>query len=253
VKRFGPREWDAYWSGKERIDEVYSNRDRLVGRLADHTHLEGKRVLEVGAGSGRDGLALAEMGATVYPLDFSIAALLSIRGRNSLGSTIEVCGEASALPLADESIDVVFSQGFLEHVADPECVLAESHRVLRKGGVLLVDVPQTFHPYTVAKKVLLACGTWFAGWETQYTMGALCSLVERVGFRVEVRYGDWLQPSLLYRSVRHLGHVLGWAQLPLYPQRSRLTSAIAAAIHRLLDDGWLQLHTAACIGVICRK
>lgn len=224
MKCFGPPEWNAYWLGKREIDGVYSNRDRIVRRLAAHGTLEGKKVLEVGAGSGRDGLAVAELSATVYLLDFSAEALLSIREREKLGRAFVVCGDACALPFPEESLDVVFSQGLLEHLADARLFLAESFRVLGKGGVLLVDVPQTFHPYTLAKLFLQASGKWFAGRETQYTMKALCHLAEDARFTVESRYGDWMVPSFFYRSLRHVCQVVGLANLPPVPQASRVGS-----------------------------
>ena len=71
--------------------------------------------------------------------------------------------------------------------------------------------------------------------------------------RVAARYGDWLVPSFVYGSMRYACQALGLASLPLYPKRSKVTSALAKATHWLLDDTWLQIHTAACIDVICWK
>ena len=253
MKRFGRREWDAYWLSKHRIEDVYSNRDRIVRRLAANAELKGTRILEVGAGSGRDALALAELGATVFLLDFSSAALLGIQERDTSGRAFVVCGDTTALPFRQETLDIVFSQGLLEHLADPERFLAECTRVLRKGGLFLVDVPQTLHPYTAAKRLLQAMGKWFAGWETQYTMRTLSRLVEEAGFVVVARYGDWMVPSFLYRSLRYVCQTLGLIDLPLYPKRPPLITSIARAVHGLLDNSWLQIHTAASIGVIGRK
>ena len=38
---------------------------------------------------------------------------------------------------------------------------------------MVVDVPQTFHLYTLMKQILIALNRWFAGWETQFTPGEL--------------------------------------------------------------------------------
>jgi SAM-dependent methyltransferase len=51
------------------------------------------------------------------------------------------CADASALPFASESFDLVTCQTLLIHVADPVRVLAEAKRVLRPGGRLLVSEP----------------------------------------------------------------------------------------------------------------
>lgn len=53
----------------------------------------------------------------------------------------DVCGSAMALPFPDRSFDVVAAFDVIEH-CEPEAVaLAETHRVLRPGGVLLMSVP----------------------------------------------------------------------------------------------------------------
>lgn len=45
------------------------------------------------------------------------------------------------LPMADDSVDLVFTYHTLEHIPDYLFALGEIHRVLRHGGVLLVGVP----------------------------------------------------------------------------------------------------------------
>jgi len=50
-------------------------------------------------------------------------------------------GDAAALPFGDGAVDAVVMLDVLEHVAEPSAVLAEVHRVLRPGGVLVLSVP----------------------------------------------------------------------------------------------------------------
>jgi SAM-dependent methyltransferase len=50
-------------------------------------------------------------------------------------------GDATALPVPDGAADAVTALDVLEHVAEPRRAIAEAHRVLRPGGVLVVSVP----------------------------------------------------------------------------------------------------------------
>jgi SAM-dependent methyltransferase len=56
-------------------------------------------------------------------------------------SNVDFAADATALPLADDSVDAVISLELLEHVPDPKAVLAELARVLRPGGVVVISAP----------------------------------------------------------------------------------------------------------------
>lgn len=48
---------------------------------------------------------------------------------------------AEHIPLENESVDVIISQEVLEHIFDIEQGLAEMRRVLRKNGLIFIQVP----------------------------------------------------------------------------------------------------------------
>ncbi len=53
--------------------------------------------------------------------------------------------DGHAIPLSDESVDAVIIQAVLEHVLDPQDVVAEIYRVLRPGGLVYADTPFLQH------------------------------------------------------------------------------------------------------------
>lgn len=55
-------------------------------------------------------------------------------------------GVGEVLPFTDNSIDFIVSTDVFEHVQDLQKVLSDFHRVLKKGGKLLVVFPQFFQP-----------------------------------------------------------------------------------------------------------
>jgi SAM-dependent methyltransferase/uncharacterized protein YbaR (Trm112 family) len=58
---------------------------------------------------------------------------------------IGIVGDAHFLPFADASVDGVLIQGVLEHVLDPERIVAEIRRVLRPGAPVFSEVPFIQH------------------------------------------------------------------------------------------------------------
>jgi len=61
---------------------------------------------------------------------------------------VHVVGDAHRLPFKDASLHGVISTALLEHVEQPEAILAEMRRVTRPGGFVYVEVPflQGYHP-----------------------------------------------------------------------------------------------------------
>jgi SAM-dependent methyltransferase len=247
--------WTRFWRERAAIDDVYPTEGRVVEPILAETSVRGKRVLEVGAGSGRDSVTLAEAGATAILLDYSMASLEVARGvATRAGRPVHlVRADALRMPFRDASIDVVFHQGLLEHFRDPLPLLRENVRVLAPDGILLVDVPQRFHLYTVLKHCLIAVGRWFAGWETEFTIGELEGLMREAGVTVTRRYGSWMVPGLLYRSIRVVLLRSRVARLPLYPPPVPVLSRLVAGARERFRKTRMSFYTYFVIGALGRK
>jgi arsenite methyltransferase len=112
---------------------------------------EGETVLDVGCGAGMDLLLAAKRaGLTGYVIGIDMTEAMVERARKSAAAAgiyqIEVRqGDATALPVADASIDVVSSNGVLNLVPEKERGFAEIMRVLKRGGRLhLADIALNF-------------------------------------------------------------------------------------------------------------
>lgn len=111
-----------------------------------------QRVIDLGSGTGRAAAALRGRWpkAQVLALDLALPMLREARRRerwNPLRRGIDrVCADARTLPLADGSVDLLFSNLCLQWVEDLPAVFAGFRRVLRPGGMLLVS---TFGPETL--------------------------------------------------------------------------------------------------------
>ncbi len=110
-----------------------------VATLADLTELEGRVVLDVGAGPRQFGRAFRHRGAVYVALDHDRTVSSVADGG--------VAGSADALPFADGCVDVVFSSNLLEHVPDFALVADEMVRVTRPGGVLYLCYTNWLSPW----------------------------------------------------------------------------------------------------------
>ncbi len=247
--------WDDYWQRKVDYEKVYSNEGRIASNLESTIDFQNKCILEVGAGTGRDSAELARRGAMVVVLDKSSRAMVIIREvmRRENIQLFPVIGDVKNLPFTTGSFQVVFHQGLLEHFLEPNVVLHENRRVLETGGLVLVDVPQKYHPYTVVKHILMTFGRWFAGWETEYTIAGLSSTMKQAGFREIVhRYGTWMNPSFFYRSVREVLLGLG-CEIPMYPSSPAIMRRTRASLKKKMEKTQVAFYTYHTIGIIAKK
>ena len=122
----------------DRIADVYDETRALpptpmakaISFLAEE--LQGKRVLEIGVGTGRYAVPLQKSGVEVVGVD--IAARMVARGLEK-GLRDIVFADGARLPFRDGSFDAVTSNHVLHLVPDWRTVLREAERVLRPAGV----------------------------------------------------------------------------------------------------------------------
>jgi SAM-dependent methyltransferase len=177
--------------------------------------LEGKRILEIGAGIGLTVAVLRRRyGAEAYGIEpeaddyrgtLAIARDLVEACGLPRGAVIDGAGEQ--IPFESSCFDVVLSSNVLEHVADPPAVIAEIARVLKPGGYMQVIVPNY--------------GSW---WEGHYgllwlphlpkwagklyvrAVGRDPAFVETLQFVTRGRFERWLAPH------RARLDILGWGE-----------------------------------------
>lgn len=120
---------------------------RMLDRL-DWVKMKPETILDVGAGTGwgAQGLSKKYSSARVMALDLSLPMLYQARKKSRwFRKPGLICGDAEALPLADQSVDLIFSSLMLQW-CDPQIVFNEFQRVLKPGGLLMFA---TFGPDTL--------------------------------------------------------------------------------------------------------
>jgi malonyl-CoA O-methyltransferase len=122
--------------------------ERMLERL-DYVKLEPERILDIGCGTGRHTASLLKRypRAQVMGLDFALSMLQHARKQGRwLRRPQCVCGDLDQLPVAEQSIDLVFSNAALQWSCDPAKAIAGMQRVLRPGGLLMFS---SFGPDTL--------------------------------------------------------------------------------------------------------
>ena len=134
---------------------------------------------------------------------------IEVSGHSHANSKVDVFYDGKTLPFADESFDSLVSFEVLEHVFNPDEVLAEMRRVLKPGGTMLLTLPfgwgEHEQPYDYAR----------------YTSFGITALLNRTGFAVtEVAKSN--------TGIRAIGQL---AAAYLHEQRPR--SRALAAVYRI--------------------
>lgn len=104
--------------------------------------VEGKDVLDVASGEGYGSAMLASRARSVRGVDISHDAVNHATERYAaLDNLRYLQGSAAAIPLADDSVDVVVSFETIEHLLEQDEMMAEIRRVLRPDGILVMSSP----------------------------------------------------------------------------------------------------------------
>ncbi len=108
-----------------------------------------QRVVDVGAGTGRGSALLKQRypKAEVIAVDLALPMLRAAKRHSGwLKPFARVCAEASALPLPDHSVDVLYSNLCFQWVDDLANLFGECMRVLKPGGLMVFS---SFGPDTL--------------------------------------------------------------------------------------------------------
>ncbi len=112
------------------------------GRARRWLPIDALRVLDVGCAFGYGSAAIVARGPegrVIVGVEPDPELLEQAHRRYPWLAMIDA--DAGELPLADSSVDALLLLDVIEHIAEPERVLAEAHRVLRPGGAIIVSVP----------------------------------------------------------------------------------------------------------------
>ena len=98
--------------------------------------VKNKEILEVGVGTGRLAIRLANLGAKITAVDVSPQMLAVLKSKNDKVKI--VMGDAENLPFSNDVFDLVIATFLIVNLKNPKIFFDEAYRVLKDGGQLVV-------------------------------------------------------------------------------------------------------------------
>lgn len=159
----------ARWYARTRQNEMEDFR-KQAKRVAERLR-KGCDVLEVAPGPGYFAVELAKLGNfRITGLDIS-KTFVEISTENARKAGVKIDfrpGNVSAMPFADESIDVVYCSAAFKNFTEPVKALNEMHRVLRPDGEALIsDLRKDVSLQEIDSYVRASGRSWFDAWLTK--------------------------------------------------------------------------------------
>lgn len=188
------------------ISEMYSQEKTLWWHVAKRktvkTFLEqyggpiaGKKILDIGCGTGAMIEDLTVLGADVYGIDRSPEAVDYCNKRNLKNIRLENLEDR--LPFSGNSFFAVTCLDVLEHITSDEKLLADIYRILKPGGLLIISVPSYQIFWTYWDEML--------GHKRRYFLKELTKKLTKAGFISEkaTYLFSFLFPGFGLRLLKH--------------------------------------------------
>ncbi|MBI5348532.1 MAG: methyltransferase domain-containing protein [Chloroflexi bacterium] len=166
-------------------------------RLVREAITKQTRLLDIGGGRGGLIEIIHDQVAAATALDPDLPSLIDHRAP----TVNRLCGLADSLPFANNSFDVITASWLLEHLAQPEIVFKEIHRVLDHNGKFIFLTPNFNHPLLITNYLLRPIQRFLVPrlysraeedtFPVRYkvnTPGRLHRVCDRVGFRLELSF-----------------------------------------------------------------
>ena len=183
LQKIWDKEAQSYRSGADASPDYLAHFQEMAAVMED---VRGKKILDVGSGTGMTSAYLASLGAKVTLVDISDKALAFaqkyFRAKKLPVKIIKADAFTTRLPRA--GFDVVWNGGVIEHFSDRKKVemMKRMWRWVKPGGVLVISVPHAKDfPFMIAKQILLWRKKWAFGWEDDLTGKRLVDLVTKAG------------------------------------------------------------------------
>jgi SAM-dependent methyltransferase len=150
--------WRGYYGGADGAEPIGMERVGVFGQALRSVGATGL-WLDAGCGIGVIARRFRESGLRVCGIDMSVALLeeaqhvtglpLVAHGQTPAREEHLLRSSVERTPYRDNQFDGAYASSVLEYVADLEIALSELHRIVRKGGYLIFNLPNAFSVFRI--------------------------------------------------------------------------------------------------------
>ena len=144
--------WEEFY--KKQLDEkeydklyqtyIEDNYDNVFKQLNESKQINDIVFLEIGCGPLLLGQAIAKKCKLIVGIDISLSALKVAKKMLECKGIINyllILGDINKMPIKENSIDLLYGGGVIEHFKNTQSVINEMYRVLKPGGISFNTVP----------------------------------------------------------------------------------------------------------------
>lgn len=240
--------WDNLYKQKSSLNKLFSEYQKFVSGIyswlwplvsADFHPRKPFVYLEIGCGHFFLGQAISKDTELIIGVDISLIVLKTtkkILDKNGIKNYMLIHGDIQKMPLKENSVDLVYGGGVIEHFREPQICVDEIYRVLKKGGHSVNSVPFLNLGTLVYRSIwgnipnvplvrqfaefihlkLLGGKHMIFGYELSFLRSTLINMHSRVGFR-KIKVSNFPVPLQfdffpeVFRSLaRRLGRESSW-------------------------------------------
>ena len=187
-------------------------------------NVRGKMICDIGSGTGITSAYLASLGAQLTLVDISQKALNFQKKyfRTNKLAAKYIRRDAFKLQFPNNSFDVVWNGGVIEHFKDTEKIemMKIMWKLVKPGGILVIAAPNAYDlPFMAAKQILLWRKKWGFGYEDDLTAGRMKNLAQKA--------------RVTNYSIYAYNPVVGWWFFPYGKEITNFLHLNNTAFHRI--------------------
>src|SRR3989344_6742626 len=163
----------------------------LLQKIFPYEEFKGKKVLDVGCGTGDFSLILILYASEVVGIDLAEASIILAKTKMPLGNIKFIVSSAYEMPFPDDSFDIVVCRNMLHHLDEPEKAIKECSRLAK---TIVIIESNGINPYRqIMKRV---SKVYKERGEGAILVSQLKKMLNNNGFRVQrQKYGTFIPPA----------------------------------------------------------